>query len=203
MSLQTQIYAMKFSIELSCKSKPEWIETVLEDFDYFLQDHANCERKASAMAMSFVAKYPDRVEILQELIDTGIEELEHFKMVYELMEQRGVLLPQEMGRDKYVKQLVDHCRSTLQERFLDRLLVASIVECRGAERFKLLADHIEDESLAKFYKTLWVSEAKHGNIFVKMALNYFNENEVYNRLGILNEIEGEVLQSLPLKATLH
>ena len=29
------------------------------------------------MAMSFVAKYPDRTEIIPELIETGIEELEH------------------------------------------------------------------------------------------------------------------------------
>ncbi len=194
---------MKFSIELSCESKKEWIEAVLKDFDSFLQDHANCERKASAMAMSFVAKYPDRVEILPELIDTGIEELEHFKMVYELMEKRGVPLPPEMGRDLYVKQLVDHCRSTLLERFMDRLLVASIVECRGAERFKLVADNIEDPELARFYKALWTSEAKHGNIFVKMALNYFDEKDVYDRLHVLNEIEGEVLQSMPITAALH
>lgn len=194
---------MKFSIELSCESSEEWIETVMADFDSFLQDHANCERKASAMAMSFVAKYPDRLEIIPELIDTAVEELEHFKLVYQLMEQRGVQLPAEMGQDMYVKQLIDHCHSGRKERFLDRLLFASIIECRGAERFKMVADHLEDEPLKKFYKTLWTSEAKHGNIFVKMALNYFDEDQVYKRLNELNEIEGKVLQSLPLKAALH
>ena len=48
----------------------------MSNFAAFLQDHADCERKASAMAMSFVAKYPDRSEIIPELIATGIEELE-------------------------------------------------------------------------------------------------------------------------------
>ncbi|MEL7341532.1 MAG: tRNA isopentenyl-2-thiomethyl-A-37 hydroxylase MiaE, partial [Bacteroidota bacterium] len=57
---------MKLSADLVVASPPAWIKAVLEDFDTFLQDHANCERKASAMAMSFVAKYPDRLEIIPE-----------------------------------------------------------------------------------------------------------------------------------------
>jgi len=194
---------MKLSIELASESSREWIDTVMNDFDAFLQDHANCERKASAMAMSFVAKYPDRLEIIPELIDTAVEELEHFKSVYEIMEQRGVQLPAQMGQDHYVKQLVDRCRSTVEERFMDRLLLASIIECRGAERFRLVYENLEDEPLKKFYHNLWASEAKHGNIFVKMALNYFDKNDVYTRLEELNTMEAEVLATLPLKPALH
>ena len=99
--------------------------------------------------------------------------------------------------------MVDQCRSGREERFLDRLLLASIVECRGAERFKLVYENLEDPDLKSFYHQLWASEAKHGNIFVKMALNYFDEKSVYSRLGELNEIEAQVLQSLPLKPALH
>jgi tRNA-(ms[2]io[6]A)-hydroxylase len=194
---------MKVSIALECDSSPEWVEAVINDFDAFLQDHANCERKASAMAMSFVAKFPDRVEIIPELIETAIEELEHFQSVYEIMERRGVQLPAQMGKDHYVQQLVDHCRSGREERFLDRLLLASIVECRGAERFRLVYEHMEDQELKGFYHQLWASEAKHGNIFVNMALNYFERNDVYYRLNELNKIEATVLQSLPIRAALH
>jgi len=194
---------MKFSIELACTSSPQWVEAVMSDFGSFLQDHANCERKASAMAMSFVAKFPDRTEIIPELIETAIEVLEHFQAVYEIMQSKGVPLPAQMGKDEYVAQLVNHCRSGREERFLDRLLLASIVECRGAERFRLVYENLEDPELKKFYQQLWASEAKHGNIFVKMALNYFDEQIVYNRLNELNDIEGEVLKALPLKAALH
>ena len=194
---------MKLSIELACTSSPQWVAMVMGDFDAFLQDHANCERKASAMAMSFVAKFPDRVEIIPELIETAIEELEHFQAVYQIMERRGVKLPAQMGKDDYVQQLVGHCRSGREERFLDRLLLASIVECRGAERFKLVYENLEEPELKKFYHQLWASEAKHGNIFVRMALNYFEENIVYKRLEELNEAEALVLQSLPLKPALH
>ena len=194
---------MKLSLDLSVSSSQEWVDVVMNDFDAFLQDHANCERKASAMAMSFVAKYPDRKEILPELIDTGIEELEHFKMVYEVMKKRNVPLPHEIGQDNYVKQLLNLCRSGREERFMDRLLIASIVECRGAERFRLVYENLEDAELKKFYHMLWASEAKHGNIFVKMALTYFDENDVYKRLDELNQAEGDIIESLPLKPALH
>ena len=172
-------------------------------FDAFLQDHADCERKASAMAMSFVAKCPDKTEIIPELIETALEELEHFQQVYNIMDQRGVQLKKEMPQDLYMKKLIGLCRSGTMDRLLDRMLLASIVECRGAERFKLIADALEDPELKKFYKMLWTSEAKHGNIFVKMALIYWDKDEIYQRLEELTIKEGEILESLPWRPALH
>src|SRR5947208_14478776 len=123
---------MKYSLDLVTSSPPEWIGAVMADFPAFLQDHADCERKASAMAMSFVAKYPGRVEIIPELIETGVEELEHFQQVYGHMEKRGVRLPKEMKQDPYIGALLQLCHSDPIRRFLDRLLLCSIIECRGA-----------------------------------------------------------------------
>ncbi len=118
---------MKLNLDIKSKSKPEWIKAVLADFPAFLQDHADCERKASAMAMSMVAKYPDRTEILPELIDTGIEELEHFKMVYDIMVAKDVPLAHSIKEDLYIKQMIKLCHSGREERFLDRLLIGSVV----------------------------------------------------------------------------
>ncbi len=36
-----------------------------------------------------------------------------------------------------------------------------------------------------------------------MALYYFKEDEIYVRLNELNEVEADVLNSLPIKAALH
>ncbi|QNL23090.1 tRNA-(ms[2]io[6]A)-hydroxylase [Hyphobacterium sp. CCMP332] len=194
---------MKLSIELSGVSKKEWVEAVLSDFNSFLQDHADCERKASAMAMSLVAKYPDRIEIIPELIETAVEELEHFQEVYKIMESRNISLVHEIPKDPYVSELLKHCHSGRKERFIDRLLLASVVECRGAERFRLIYENIEDHELKKFYHNLWASEAKHGNIFVKMALNYEDEDKVYKRLDEWDALEKEILNNLPIRAALH
>jgi tRNA-(ms[2]io[6]A)-hydroxylase len=195
---------MKHSLELSTPTPAKWIEAVLGDIPSFLQDHADCERKASAMALSFVAKYPDRTKIIAELLDTGIEELEHFRQVYQLMVKRGVPLAKEIPEDPYIKALMRICHSDVERRFLDRLLLASIIECRGAERFRIVANAIQDDlELSRFYHELWVSEAKHGNIFVEMALSYFDEGRVYERLTLLNQAEGEIVQQLEIRAALH
>lgn len=194
---------MKLSLDLAIPSSQEWIDAVMNDFDAFLQDHADCERKASAMAMSFVAKYPNRTEIIPELIETGIEELEHFQQVYNLMKERGIQLQHSIGKDPYLEALLKLCHSGREERFMDRLLIASVVETRGAERFRMVAEAQTEESMQKFYKTLWVSEAKHGHIFVKMALEYFDKDKVYERLAWWVQQEAKILQSLEIRAALH
>lgn len=195
---------MKYSLELATATHPDWVRTVSADFPAFLQDHADCERKASAMAMSFVAKYPDRIEIIPELIETAIEELGHFQQVYAHMARRGIRLAKEISEDPYIRALLALCHTDPLNRFLDRLLLASIIECRGAERFRLVCAALEhDVELKEFYHQLWVSEAKHGNIFVKMALNYFEKRSVYSRLQELNEAEGKIIQCLKLRPALH
>lgn len=194
---------MKLNLDLTFASPPAWIEAVVNDFDSFLQDHADCERKASATAMSLVAKYPNRTEIIPELIDTAIEELEHFKMVYDLMQSRGIGLLHSIPEDPYIKTLIKKMHSGIEERFLDRLLIASVVETRGAERFKLVADAMTTPELQKFYKMLWISEAKHGHIYVKMALNYFEETRVYDRLNWWTDTEGQIVKDLVIRPALH
>ena len=194
---------MKYSIELRKESKPDWIKCVLNNFDSFLQDHADCERKASAMAMSFVAKCPDRHKILPTLIDIAIEELEHFQLVFNIMKNRGISLKKEMTQDLYIQSLMKYCKTDKEGRFLDRLLLASIFECRGAERFKLVADNLMNGELKTFYKKLWASEAKHGNVFVQMALEYFDEKKVYERLSYLMDHESKLIDELPITPGLH
>lgn len=194
---------MKLNLEIGIPSPPGWIEAVLNDFDSFLQDHADCERKASATAMSLVAKYPNRIEIIPELIETAVEELDHFQQVYRIMESRGIQLSHSIHEDLYIKGLMKAQHDGLEERFLDRLLIASVVETRGAERFKIVADHMEDEEYNKFYKMLWTSEAKHGHIYVKMALHYFPSEKVYTRLQWWVDKEAAIIGELPLRAALH
>ncbi|PIB35186.1 tRNA hydroxylase [Reichenbachiella sp. 5M10] len=194
---------MQLRLPLVHQSSPEWIQAVLENFDEFLQDHADCERKASSMAMSFVAKFPDRIEIIPALIDTAVEELEHFRSVYQIMEKRGIQLRHEIREDLYMKQLIQACRSGREERFLDRLLLASVVENRGAERFKIVYENLETGELKRFYQDLWASEAKHGEVFVHLALHYFKEDEVFDRLTEINEIEGKIMAKMPFTPALH
>lgn len=195
---------MKYAIDVTVASTDEWLQCVLGDFDSFLKDHADCERKASAMATSMIAKYPDREAIILPMIETAIEELEHFQQVFELMLSRGVALNLDMKEDPYIKQLTPLTHGgTAESRFLSRLLMGSIVECRGCERFRMIAEAMEDEGLKRFYKILWTSEAKHGNIFVELALRYFDKDAVYKRLHEMMDFEGQVVANLPIRPALH
>jgi tRNA-(ms[2]io[6]A)-hydroxylase len=194
---------MKKRLDVACESSDAWLQAVLGDFNAFLQDHANCERKASSMAMSFVAKFPDRTEIIPELIETAVEEMEHFRDVYKIMESRGILLTHSIPQDDYIQELLKLLRSGREERFMDRLIMASLVETRGAERFKKIYEALEPGELKKFYHQLWASEARHGEIFVDMALRYFPEKEVYARLQEMIEDEARIIQNIPIKPALH
>lgn len=194
---------MKYSLDLKNDSPKAWIETVMADFPSFIQDHADCERKASAMSMSLVAKYPDRKELAQPLIETAIEELEHFRDVVTWMQKLNVPLPSSMQPDPYINQLIKQVRQGRDEGLMDRLCLGSIIECRGAERFRMVEEALEEPEIKRFYKVLWASEAKHGNIFVELGLHYFSKEEMYGRLNELLEVEAEIVEKLPIRAALH
>lgn len=192
----------KIDFELKCKTDPRWVQVILDNFDAFLQDHANCERKASALALSLMMKYADRTEIIPHMIRLAQEELEHFKQVYQLMEQKEIPLGKE-EKDPYVNQLLPHCRSTPDERFMDRMLISSIIEARGAERFGIVAESLEDGELKSFYHRLWASERKHGFLFVNLLRHYFEETEILERLDYLLEKEAEIIPTLAWRPSLH
>lgn len=194
---------IRIKVNLAVASSQIWLNTVLENFDHFLQDHANCERKASSMVLSFVAKYPDRTQMIPKLIEISLEELTHFQQVYQLMEKRGVQLPASMEKDLYAKQLFQYCHTGRDAHLLDRLVIMSVIETRGAERFKMIADGLKDSELQSFYQQFWVSEAKHGHIFIRLARYYFSDEQIQDRVNFFVDKEAAVIQGLPIRAMLH
>lgn len=192
----------KKSIDLLVATDPDWVHVILANFEAFLQDHANCERKASALAMSLVVKYPDRERIIPHLINLAQEELEHFRQVYALMRTRGLPLVKD-SQDPYVNQLLALMRHGREERFLDRMLISSLVECRGAERFRLISQALQEPGLKMFYRDLWAGEAKHGHQFVEWVLEYVDSQTVYGRLTELAKHEADIIQTLPWRPSLH
>ena len=147
-------------LKLYCQSSEAWLCCVLNNFDEFLVDHAANERKASSMAMSLVAHYPDRAELTLAMVDLALDELNHFRQVFRLMQERNlVMTPDE--KDPYVNQLRSHLRKESEAYFMDRLLVAAVIEARGEERFTLISERLTDDRLSTFYRTLSNSERGH------------------------------------------
>lgn len=190
-------------IPLAAATDPKWVRMILDNFDEFLVDHADCERKASATAMTFVAKCPDRVQIAKPMINLALEELRHFKQVYLLMEKRGLRLHSRMPEDPYVSRLMALCRTSPDERFLDRMIVMSVVETRGAERFGILYKALQDPELKAFYRGLYLAESKHGNVFLHLVQKYYDAAVIEERLKFFLEKEAEIVAGLPWRPSLH
>lgn len=188
--------------ELLNQTKPQWLSSVLGNFDAFLLDHAACERKASSMAMSLVAHYPDKDELVRQMIDLAIEELMHFKEVMKWIQNARLVMPPDK-KDPYINALRKHIRKESEPYMLDRLLIASIVEARGHERFKLVAEGLDPGDMQKFYQAIAQSEKRHFMQFVTLANHYFPSETVFARLDELLPIEAAILDQLPIRSALH
>ena len=180
-----------------------WLKAVLAEFDEFLIDHAANERKASASAMSLVAHYPDRRELVTRLIELAIEELNHFREVNQILHNRGLALTRDV-RDPYVHALRARIRQGKEEYFLDQLLLAGVIEARGATRFGLLAQaEVLEPSLQRFYQALAASEQRHCKLFLSLAHTSFAPSEVSRRHTQWMHIEQEIAHALPPGPRLH
>ena len=189
-------------IELQYATPSSWTETVLNDFDHFLADHAAAEKKASGMAVSMLSHYPDKPQIVKAMIDLAIEEMTHFRDVVRIMQQRGLVLRND-EKDEYVNLLRRAQRRASEDYLLDRLLVGAIVEARGHERFTLIADALEDPALKRFYQSISSSESRHALLFTDLANLYFSQNDIQSRLEELLNLEAKIVAGLPLRAALH
>lgn len=181
---------------------PAWTETVMEDFDSFLLDHAAAEKKASGMAISMLSHYPDKIELVSAMADLAVEELTHYREVVKWIHQRGLVTGRD-EKDPYVGAFRTCMRNGRDEFLLDRLLTASLIEARGAERFGLIADALEPGPLKKFYQSITRSEQRHYQLFIDLAGLYIDSDTIQQRWQELQDIEAGIILELPLRAALH
>ena len=179
-----------------------WIDCVLDNFNDFLLDHASAERKASAMAVSFVVQYPDKYALHEPMIRLAREELLHYQQVMRLIHKRKLVWERD-EKDPYIKALLACLRTDRRGRLLDRLLIGAVVEARGVERFGLVGEHLPQKGLSNFYRRLSVSESNHTDLFQELALHYFDEDEVATRLEEWCAIEAESMAAVPIRPALH
>jgi len=179
-----------------------WTDAVLADFDSFLQDHAAAEKKASGMAMSMVSHYPDRFDLVAAMADLAIEELTHYREVVKWLHKRGLSTAADR-KDPYVLGFRESLRQGSDTYLLDRLLIASIIEARGAERFALVAAALDESALKKFYQSIARSEERHYLLFLELAGKYLPQRDIEVRWDELLDIEAGLVANLPIRAALH
>lgn len=189
---------------LKLPTDPRWVNIVEKNIEDILTDHAYCEQKAASTAVSLIVSFPEYTELVQEMIGLVNEEMSHFKMVHDLILERGWVLGRDR-KDDYVIQLLKFfpkggSRTT---QLVHRLLYAALIEARSCERFRLLSENLEDKKLAKFYRKLMISEAGHYTMFLKFARQYSDKAEVDKKWQELLEYEAGIMKALGTKETIH
>jgi tRNA-(ms[2]io[6]A)-hydroxylase len=87
---------------------------------------------------------------------------------------------------------------------VDRLMISSLIEARSCERFKLLADAVQDDKeLSKLYRGLWASEHGHYLSFIQLAEQIQPDKLVARRWDEMLDAEAQIIQRQPPGPRMH
>lgn len=184
------------TLGLELPTDPRWTNIAAMQIGDVLIDHAYCEQKAASSCISLIVHYPDKALLVETLTPIVTEEWGHFQRVLKELKKRNIPLGRQR-KDEYVNQLMQLITKGDQEKmFLDRLLICGLIEARSCERFKLLSENLEDESLQKFYRELMISEAGHYRTFLELAETYVAHDKVRSRWKELLHAEAAIMNTL-------
>jgi tRNA-(ms[2]io[6]A)-hydroxylase len=190
---------------LKLPTDPRWINVAKQNLKEILTDHAYCEQKAASTAISLIIGFPRNSELVSAMTDLAQEEMSHFKMVHNLILERGYTLGIER-KDEYVLQLLTFFPKggSREAQLTHRLLCAALIEARSCERFRILSEELEDRKLRSFYRKLMISEANHYTLFLKLARKYGPSKEtVDQKWQSLLDYEATVIRKLGDKESIH
>jgi tRNA-(ms[2]io[6]A)-hydroxylase len=166
---------------LTTKTPSAWCDRALSEIDTLLLDHASLELKAAHQAQQTIWKYGSdrgdlfldqkvRMDLIAQMSRLAREELRHFEQVLAILEARG-LQYSPVSASGYAAALHEHIRECEPERLIDSLIVGALIEARSCERFCLLSEKLAEPepALAKFYRSLLRSEARHFNEYLETA----------------------------------
>jgi tRNA-(ms[2]io[6]A)-hydroxylase len=186
---------------LPCSTSEAWVQAALAHPETLLIDHANCEKKAAATALSLMHRHTEHHTLLQKMSRLAREELRHFEQVTNIMRKRGVDY-RAVTASRYAAGLRDLVRKKDPGRLADTLIVGALIEARSCERFAVLAPHLDDE-LKKFYLSLLKSESRHFMDYLALARSVASDGEVDERTEVFRAREAELIQSEDTEFRFH
>lgn len=178
---------------LGAKTPQSWLAMAKDNLPLLMQDHANCEKKAAGTAMNLIFRYERHQDLQEKLAQLVREEMLHYEQVLTLMKERGIdwsYLP--AGR--YAKGLLAHKRTYEPAAMVDVLIIGAFIEARSCERFAALADVIDDEKLARYYRYLLKSESRHYEDYLSLAQGLQDE-PIEERVAFFRQVEAELITS--------
>lgn len=175
------------------KIPADWLPKVLSNLPAVLVDHAHLERKAATTALN-LEKYRDLYPRVGDLNAIAIEELQHFQLVLDLLQRRGIPFSQPYP-SPWITGLMRSVRNGQRHQAIDHLLCCALIEGRSCEKFQVLGKELEciDPELAKFYASLVESEGNHYATYILMARE-IDDAETDRRLDFYLDLDAELIR---------
>lgn len=189
---------------LCVKTPDAWVEAAIPSLPTLLVEQAHLEKKAAAAAMRFLFSAGKEPWIQRALSCLAREELVHFERTLRLLDQRGEAFA-TLPPSRYADRLKAAVASTMPERAVDELLVASLIEARSHERMEALGNALRgrDDAASAFYLDLVEAEARHRCVYLDIAASLVGEREVERRFARLAEVEREAIEQRDDEIRLH
>lgn len=175
---------------LSAPTAPTWFEAASRRWRELLVDHANCEKKAASTALSLLFSYAEDMDLCAHLSKLAREELKHFEQVQRAMRELSVPFAR-MAPARYADGLRRAVRREEPQRLLDLLVCGALIEARSCERFEGLIPHLHSP-LREFYADLARSEARHHELYLKLAAARAGADASRAALSRLAAVEAEL-----------
>ncbi len=186
---------------LDARTTPDWVAAAIADLPLIIQDHANCEKKAAGTAMNLLFRYEFSYDLQRKLAQLIREEMLHYEQVLGIMNERG----QEwryLSAGRYAKGMLKHKRTYEPAAMSDVLIIGAFIEARSCERFAALAEVIDDERLAKYYRYLLKSESRHFEDYLALAQSLSTE-AIDERVAFFRKVEAELITSPDAELRFH
>ena len=187
----------KNMLKLQLATNPQWATLANQNIGDILIDHAYCEQKAASSCISLIVNFPDKAQLVETLTPIVAEEWSHFAMVLEMLKKRNIPLARKR-KDEYVILLekIMTPGGDRENHLMECLLIHALVEARSCERFKILAEQINDDELKEFYKNLLVAEVRHYQMFIDLAKFYSNSDIVDAKFNEFVTKEAKIIELL-------
>ncbi len=175
------------------KIPADWLPKILSNLPAVLVDHAHLERKAATTSLN-LEKYRDLFHRVRELNAIAIEELQHFNLVLDLLEKRGIPFTQPHP-SPWITGLMRSVRNGNRHQAIDHLMCCALIEGRSCEKFQVLAQELVtiDPELATFYASLVESEGNHYATYLLMAKE-IDEPEADRRLDYYLDLDAQLIR---------
>lgn len=181
----------KYALTLnSAKQVQSWLDPY-ENLVYRNQGSiADFSQPKSLKQLELREETPFNRALVDKMVRLIKEELHHFYQVLAILDEKQIKM-HSIPAGRYAKELMRCVRTFEPCTFIDKLICGAYIEARSCERFAKLAPYL-DEDLARFYRSLLRSEARHYQDYLLLA-KALTDQDIQDQIERIGQKEAELI----------